>query len=249
MRTIFLLGLFVALAVLSLILVSAINQYQAKRTLISRKIHQLKLRVSELDELATAVDTLVESPEIASLINDEALDMIDAMLKAEPENQPLQVLQHTLAGKRDEFANLERDRALYRIRDSDAAIAKTLYMLNEAGRILRKRQASGKLEVAEMEVFVGELAWAHLLVGVVSYISQGQKLQRRGDVLRAHAFYKKAQDIALNTSTNDDRKHKLIREINDLTHNRIQQLSREFMPEAHNVNGDTKPLKDKVSGF
>ncbi len=243
MWPVFFLSLFLVLALASLIVVSAINQFQERKRMVARKVQQLRLRVTELDELATAVDSLVESPQIAGHINDEAIDMVEAMLNLDSENQGLIVIQQTLLSKRSSFASIEREREIYRLRESDAAIARTLYMLNEAGRILRRRQAAEKLNLAEMEFYLKDLAWAHMLVGVVSTVAQGQKVQVKGDYLRAHAYFKRAQQVAVQTSSNDERKNELVKEITNLMHNKAKYLSLRFMPESqpseHEKNDQT----------
>lgn len=244
--------LFLALIMVSLLVVSAINQRQTRRRLIARKLLELKRRTTELDELASMIDSVVESPQIAGIVNDEAIDTIHAMLRLDPNSQALQVLLHSMQEKAHEFENLGRSREIYRLRESDAAIARTLYELNETGRILRRRQSAGKLEMAELETYIRDLAWSHLLVGVVSNVGQGQKCLERGDILRAHAFFKKAQQVAIKTSSTDERRHRLIKEATDLMNNRSKMLSQEFMPELKpemraSLNAKSTPPPESIT--
>lgn len=192
----------------------------------------MKRRVDELDEMALALDHLVESPEIAAELNTEAVDLLEAMLQLAPEDQVLEVSLHNAQQLTEELRNPTRERDINRIQDSDAAIARSLYLLNEAGRILRKRQSKGKLELSRMESYIHELAWSHLMVGVTTHVAQGHKCVKKGNILRGFAFYKKAQEVAIQTSTQDTRRHQLISELSDIMSNRRKSLSPELMPEV-----------------
>ncbi|SMF31162.1 hypothetical protein SAMN02745866_02044 [Alteromonadaceae bacterium Bs31] len=243
MSDISLVVLFLAIAMAALMLVSAVNQKQLRSRVISQKLAQMKRRVADMEELAVNVDSLVDSAEIAKHVNDEVLDMIEIMRTLDGSSQSLLVMKDSAQRLADEYHNPQRPREIYRLQDSDAAIARSLYQLNDAGRIIRKRQAEGKLEIAQMENCIHELAWAHMLVAVTSSIAQGHKAMNRGDVLRAFAFYKKAQQVAMQTSSTDERRQELIKQITDMLNNKRKSLSTDFMPETQfNPSKDSEPL-------
>lgn len=221
-----------AMAFLSLIIVSAVNQRQSRARMISRQVAQMKRRVTELEDMVLTVDRLVDSADLARHLNEEVIHLIRSMERLDAGSQTLQVNLHNAEQLGEELRNPGRQREIYRLQESDSAIARALFQLNDAGRVLRKRQASGKLEVAQLEAFIKELAWAHLMVAVVSNVAQGHKALNRGDVLRAYAFYKKAQQVAMQTSLADDRRHRLIRELSDMLQNRRKSLSTDLMPET-----------------
>lgn len=244
-----LLLILILLAMMSLLIVSAVNQRQTRSRLIARRLIQMKRRVEELDEMALSLDRFVESPYIAVQIIDEAVDMIHSMQKLDPGSQPLEVSLQNAERLADELRNPSRNREIYRLLESDAAIARALYQMNDSGRILRKRQARGRLEMAQMESYIQELSWAHMMVGVVSNVGQGHKALNRGDVLKAYAFYKKAQQVAIQTSNSDERRHKLIKELSDILANRRKFLSLEFMPESeYNPSVDAESLPSGMAG-
>ncbi|WP_045859930.1 hypothetical protein [Teredinibacter purpureus] len=247
MSSITLLVIFIIIAMISLIVVSAVNERQTRSRLIGRKLVQMKRRVDDLEEMAVTLDGLVDSPEIARHVNEEVIDLISGMIRLDPESQSLFVIKNTAEQLAEEFRNPNRPREIYRLQESDSAIARTLFLLNETGRILRKRQAAGKLEMAEMEALINDLAWAHMMVGVVSNIGHGHKALNRGDVLKAYAFYKKAQQVAMQTSISDDRRHEIIKEIGELMTNQRKALSEEYMPENHyNPKPDTESLPSSM---
>lgn len=192
----------------------------------------MKRRVAELEEFAAALDTLVENPAIAIAVCEEAIDIIQAMMRLSPNSHYLEANMNTAQQLYDQFSDPSRARDLYRLQQSDASIARSLYILNEAGRILRKRETKGALELAQMEMYIHELAWAHLMVSVVSHVAQGHKAYSRGDVLKAYAFYKKAQQVAIQTNSGDERKHQLVREIGEMMSNKRRFLSVSIMPET-----------------
>ena len=189
------------------------------------------------------MDTLVDSPDIARHVNDEVIDMITLMMQMDTNSQPLQITMHNAQLLAEEFRNTERSRDIYRLRESDSAIARTLYQLNDAGRVLRRRQAAGKMEVAQLEASIRDLSWTHMMVGVISNIAQGHKALNRGDVIRAYAFYKKGQQVAVQTSNSDERRHTLIKEISELMNNQRKSLSLSLMPESqYNPSRDSDSL-------
>jgi len=224
--------LFLGLAMTSLLVVSAVNQRQTRTRLVARKLAQMKRRAAELEEMAVSLDSIVESPDVARFINDEVLDMIAVMIKLDSNSQSLRVAQENAERLADELRDPSRKREIYRLQESDAALARTLFHLNDAGRILRRRQAAGKMEISQLQECIQDLAWSHMMVAVVSHVAQGHKAMRRGDVLRSLAFYKKAQQVALQTSSSDNRRHQLIKELSELMNNRRRALSLTFMPES-----------------
>ncbi len=235
--------LFLIVAMTALMLVSAVNQRQRRSRLISQKLTQMKRRVTDMEELAVSIDSLVDSPHIARYVNDEVLEMIDKMLLLDRGSQGLLVMKENAERLAEELNNPHRERETYRLQESDSAIARCLYQLNDAGRIIRKRQASGHLEIAQMESCIHDLAWAHLMVAVVSNVAQGHKAMNRGDVLRAFAFYKKAQQVAMQTSTTDERRQELITQITDMLNNKRKALDTKFMTETqHNPSKDSASL-------
>jgi hypothetical protein len=95
-----------------------------------------------------------------------------------------------------------------------------------------------------MNAFITELAWSHIVIKVFTYIGQGHRAMSKNDILSAHAFYKKAQQIlSKSTHTNPDR-HTMIKEISEMLANKRKSLSENLMPETHMnpLSGDSKPL-------
>jgi len=227
-----LLILLLVLALISLIAVSAINQFQTRKKRVSRQLSQIKRRVEELDEIAIMLDRLLESASVSVELNNEAIELLDHMQQLDPDNQALPVAIENARRLANELNDTNRTRDLNRIQESDAALAKTLFLINEAGRILRKRQSKGKLEISKLEAYIHELSWSYLMVGVTTNVAQGHKCINRGNILRGFAFYKKAQELAIQTSSQDERRHRLIAELSDMMSNRRRYISPDLMPET-----------------
>ncbi len=236
--------IFLFMTFLSLSLVSIVNRRQMRARLISQKITQIKRRVAELEEFAAILDTLVENPEIAQAICEEAIDLIQTMLQLSPESHYLEANMNTAQQLYDQFSDPHRSREIYRLQESDATIARSLYVLNEAGRVLRKRQTKGTIELSQMEAYIQDLSWAHLMVSVVSHVGQGHKAYNKGDVLKAHAFYKKAQQVALQTNNGNEKRHQLVKEISEMMSNKRRYLSHNIMPETdyNPIANDDNPM-------
>lgn len=231
MNTIF---LFLLVAGIALLVVSLINRQQMRARLINQKVSQMRRRVNELEELIVAIEPLVESLTIPRLINQELIDMIQHMITLKPDSQ--NYLASSLANAQhqaEDLADEAKPREIYRLQESDAAIARNQYYLNEAAVIIRRQQAKGKLEISEMETFIEELSWAHLMVNVISHVGQGHKALNRGDVLTAYHFYRKSQSLLMESGHPDNRRHRMIKELTDILSNRTKIISFDLMPETN----------------
>ncbi len=225
--------LFVALAAFSLIAVSWVNGRETKRRVLSKKLKELRQRILATEELILEVDQMVESRAISKLMNDEIIEMILAMKQANPETGYLDASHQTAIARADALNDESVPTALDRLKESDAQIAKGKKVLEDAAVILRRQQATGKLSFEEMNAFLSELSWGHLMVDAITHVGQGHKAQRRHDVLSAHAFYKKAQQILMHSSHPDKRRHRFIKELSEMLSNKRTAISEDIMPENH----------------
>lgn len=236
--------LFLLVAGSALLIVSLINRQQMRARLITQKLSQMRRRVSELEELVAAIEPLVESLSIPRLINQDLIDLIQHMINLKPDSQAYLSSSLTTAQQQaNELADEGKPREIYRLQESDAAIARNQYYLNEAAVIIRRLQAKGKIELAEMEVFIQELSWSHLMVNVISHIGQGHKALNRGDVITAYHFYRKSQSLLMESTHPDNRRHRMIKEITDILSNRTKTISIDLMPETlHNPSANAANL-------
>lgn len=223
---------FLLLASAALLTVSVINASQTRKRLINQRIITLKRKVSELTELATALEKLTGSTELEKVILDETVDILNGMLQLSPNSQAVELTLETTLERINEISVPGYSVQLFRLMESDAQIARAQYILGEAAIIVRKRQASGSIELVQMNSYIEELAWANLTVPIVSLTAQGHKAIRRGDVLRAYAFYKRAQQDAMASPLGDERRHQFIRELSELQSNSRKSLSVSLMPET-----------------
>ena len=229
--------LLLGLAFASLFLVSYINGQQTRKRLINNKFNQLKRRASELVELGATIEPLLESPRILAIMNNEVIDIIEKMRQLVPSSPFIEIGLENAGERAEELASPDYKITTYRMMESDAAIARAQHGLNEAAIAIRKNQAAGQIEVSEMDMYIRELAWANLMVSVITMIGHGHKAAKRGDILRAHAFYKKALEKATQPGLQDERQNQYISEIGEILNNKRKSLSVELMPET-NFNPD-----------
>jgi len=225
--------LFCALAITSLIAVSWVNEREKRQRILSKKLKQMRQQVGSTEELIIEIEQMVESRAIAKLLNDEIIDMIQAMKASNPESGYLDASQQTAIARTETLNDESIPIALDRVKDSDAQIARAQKSLEEAAAILRRQQAGGKLSFEEMNAFLSELSWSHLMVEVVTHVGQGHKAQRRQDVLSSHAFYKKAQQLLMKSNHPDKRRHRFIKELSEMLANKRTAISVDIMPETH----------------
>lgn len=234
---------FAALALGALFFVGFINQRQTRARIIAQKVVQLKRRVVEIEEMAASIEPLVESAGLCKTLLDEALELITVIAELDKSGQFCDAHRTNAQQSIEQIMTSANHDTLYRAQLSDAAIARTQYLINEAALITRKRQAAEKLELAEMEAFVNELTWANIMVVVITHIVEGHKAVNKGDVFKAYAFYKKAQQVLLQANTLDKRRHKMVKQLGEIMANKRKTLSSDVMPETqHNPSNDTKDL-------
>lgn len=216
----------------ALLTVSYVNSMQTRKRLIQQRLAQLKRKVAEKEELASVIEPLLGSTEIEKIVLEDILDTLKGMQQLSPGSTSLEISVESIIKRLDEVNDPAYHARLNRVLDSDAQIARARYQLGEAGRIVRKRQAAGLIELARMNTFIEELAWAHLMVLVVSLVAQGQKAMTNSNVLRAYSFYKKAQEGAMAGNVKDERRYQLIKELGEMQSGNRTSLSIDLMPEA-----------------
>ena len=234
-----------AVAIFALAGVSFANHLHTQQQLRRQRSQQLRRRVTELEEIALTVEPLVESLAIAKLINEENLAVTRAALQLDPASQGLNAHLDRAETLAQDFADEGRPRKIDRLLESDAAIARAKYYISEAIHILRRQQAKGRLEVDELEILVSELAWAHLMVQVVSMVAQGHKAIQRGNLLSSSAFYRKAQQKLIDTLHSDRRRHKMIRQLGEILDGERRVLDEDLMPETRFNPSSAPPTQSR----
>ncbi len=240
--------IFCAIGFCSIVAVSLVNQRQRRTKVMRQKLNHMRRRVNELEDLVTAIDALVESRAIARLVNDEVINLLRAMLQLDHSAGHIQASLNAAENRATDLSQEGQDRQLNRLQESDAQIARAQHQLTEAGRVLRRQHAKGNLSIEELDVFSKELSWAYLLVGVISTVAQGHKALNRGNVVNAHAFYKKAQFSLTQSQHADPRRYRLIKEIGDLLQRRRRFLSPDLMPETQYNPPETVPAGSNGPG-
>ena len=234
-----LLIIFLALAFASLFIVSYVNRQQTRKRLVNSKFNQLKRLASDYVETGLIIESLLESPNILKVVNNEVIQIIHKMQQLNPDSPFIAIGLENAEFRRDELENPEYTMPINRAMDSDASVARAQSALTEAAKIVRNQQTHGQIELGEMEMYIRDLSWAYMMVSVITLIGQGHKATNRADILRAHAFYKKALEKATQSGHKEERQDQLISEIGEILSNRRKALSIELMPETHLNPGQT----------
>lgn len=240
MNSVTVISVFLILIVFSLVVVSFANRVQTRNRMVRQKAFQIKRRIDDLEEVCSSIEPLLESVLIPRLINEEVLDLIRSLQQLDPNMSSLDVKRANAQEIAHNLASGQRTQPLYRVQPSDAAIARNKYYLTEAARVVRRHQAIGRLDAAELDTNIRELSWAHLMTEVISYITQGHKAVNRNDPMAAYGFYRRAQNVLITASVRDDRRHRFIKEISDMLEGKRLAISTELMPETE-FNPTAKP--------
>lgn len=221
--------ILVFLMLVTLFAVSVINRMQQRQR--ERRLQQRRLRIQadELGEVVTCLEQTIPNRSITKHINDMIIELQQQMLSLEDKNP-----EHIEAAIRkseiysEEMLNPQTRPVISYQRDSDAQIAKTQLHLNEAMHMVTQLAARGGINEIELETYLSELRWAYLMVSVMSYIGQGDKSIAISDRFSAQAFYRKAQQLLMESMHQDPRRLKMIKELSEMVDGDRVGLSREL---------------------
>lgn len=230
MMTLLFILIFITLAALGL--VSIINQMQKRERASRMQQRQLRLQVELLEEVVDCLMQTLPNRQTAKHVNDEILDLLQKILQLERRNTTHIEASIKYAETRgNELVALKsRPRTSY-LKDSDVQIAQAQSHLNKAAQVLRHQHSLGRVSDEELDVYLNELSWAHLMVSAVSFIGQGYKASGRGDIFSAQAYYKKAQYLLIESTHSDPKRMRMIRELGETIAGTRKVLSEDLMPE------------------
>lgn len=236
--------IFCSIAILSLLVVSIANQREEKMRSRRIRLHKLKMRVDELESLLVQVGPLIESSDVLVQLSEEIVDMYQAMQALDDSLSYLPAAIASAEARNQQLMGSQLPRPA-RLMESDARIALAQKHLTEAARIIRHRQAHGKISLEEMQVYLRELSYQHLMVDVISMVAQGHKATNRSNPLSAQAFYKKARHLLIQSTHSDPRRHEFIREVAAILDGKAKSISPALMPETF-MNPDRQQEADQL---
>lgn len=214
----------------ALIAISIINRIQLRQRQRRLEQRRLRIRTEELSDLVACLAETIPNRTITKHINDIIVQLQQQMLALEDKNTELleQAIQKAEAYSEELVGATGQLPQVSYQRDSDAQIAKTQLYLTEAMQLITQLAAQGTLNEAELSSYLSELRWAHLMVGVMSYIAQGDKAMGISDRFSAQAFYRKAQHVLMESMHQDPRRLKMIKELGELVDGNRETLSPEL---------------------
>lgn len=209
--------------------VSVLNRMQQRQR--QRRLQQRRLRVQaeELTEIVGCLEQTLPNRAITKHINDMVIVLQQQMLVLEEKNHEhleAAILKSELYS--EELLNPKNRQSINYQRDSDAQIAKTQLYLNQAMHLVMQLAAQGTINEVELDAYLDELRWAYLMVSVMSYIGQGDKSLAISDRFSAQAFYRKAQQLLMESMHQDPRRLKMIKELSEMVDGDRVGLSRDL---------------------
>jgi len=224
-----LLAILIFITLATLLLVSILNRIQQRQRQRRQQQRRLRLQVEALQDMLQCLEQTLANPTIARHINDRIIDLLNQILALEDRHT-----EHieTAIHKAEAYANQltspgYTNRASYQ-RDSDAQIAKSQAHLLEVIDLMPHLAVQGKISEVELDIYRKELRWAHLMVAVMSFVAQGDKCMAISDRFSAQAFYRKAQQLLMESLDPDPRRLKLIKELSELIDGSRNNLSRDL---------------------
>jgi hypothetical protein len=221
--------ILVFLMLITLFGVSVIGRIQQRQRM--RRLQQRRLRVQaeELIEVVACLEQTLPNRTITKHINDMIIALQQQMLTLEdnhPEHIEAAIQRSELYS--EELINPKNRHSISYQRESDAQIAKTQLHINETMHLITQLAAQGTINEVELDAYMVELRWAHLMVSVMSYIGQGDKSIAISDRFSAQAFYRKAQQLLMESMHQDPRRLKMIKELSEMVDGGRVGLSRDL---------------------
>jgi hypothetical protein len=209
--------------------VSVINRIQQRQRQRRLQQRRLRIQVEELTEIVSCLEQTLPNRTITKHINDMIIDLQQQMLVLEEKNHEhieAAIIKSELYS--EELLNPKNRQSINYQRESDAQIAKTQLYLNEAMHLVMQLAAQGTINEVELDAYLVELRWAYLMVSVMSYIGQGDKSMAISDRFSAQAFYRKAQQLLMESMHQDPRRIKMIKELSEMVDGDRVGLSRDL---------------------
>lgn len=215
----------------ALVVVSIVNNIQQQQRMRRLQQRRLRIQVDELHEMLSCLEHTLINPAIAKLVNEAIIDILHQILNLEDKNTEYIETAIRKAEAHSELLARPTHVPLVRYQqDSDAQIAKTQLLLGETISFLPHLAAQGKISEAELDVYLSDVQWAKLMVPTMSFIAQGDKSMGISDRFTAQAFYRKAQQVLMESMHPDPRRLRMIKELSEMIDGSRQSLSREFKP-------------------
>lgn len=217
------------LMILALVTVSVVNRMQLRQRERRLEQRRLRIRAEEMVEVVNCLAQTLPNRMITKHVNDMIVHLQQQMLALGEKNTELleQAIQKTEAYSEELLSSDNRGAIGYQ-RESDAQIAKTQLHLHDAMQLVTQLAAQGTINEAELSSYLSELRWAHLMVAVMSYIGQGEKSMAISDRFSAQAFYRKAQQLLMESMHQDPRRLKMIKELGEIVDGARTGLSKEL---------------------
>lgn len=225
--------ILVFLMLITLFAVSVINRIQHRQRQRRFQLRRLRIQVEEITEVVACLEQTIPNRSITKHINDMIIELQHQMLSLEDRNtEHIEAAIWKTELHSEELINPQSRTPVSYQRESDAQIAKTQLHLNEAMHLITNLAGRGVINEAELDAYLSELRWAYLMVSVMSYIGQGDKSMAISDRFSAQAFYRKAQQLLMESMHQDPRRLKMIKELGEIVDGDRAGLSRELLNAA-----------------
>mgnify|MGYP005857712481 CR=1 FL=1 len=220
-----------ALLAFSLFAVHQVNRWEARLRQRRLRQHRLRMTLETLEEVLVEVESTLANPDLTRSLNDEILDRLQDLLNlAGSKGNLVQTRLHHAQERQDQMARAGNGPTRF-MRESDAQVAHTKACLHKAAEVLRKRGHLGILNSSELGRYLEQLRWAELMVDVVTFLAEGHKTLRRGDIIAALAYYKKAQSLLINSDHPNEARIKIVQELDEVITGKRKDISPNLIPE------------------
>lgn len=205
---------------------SVLDRIDQKNRRERLRLRRLQAYAEDLQDILSTLTQTQPTPKTLLAINQHLIDIYEEMLSIP--NTPNETIEPLLVIAREhqqQWQEVSEPRVANYTRESDAQIARTQMHLNGAMELLPTLAGKDIISAQDLPELLNQLRWAHLMISTMSFIAQGDRAMAISDRFSAFAFYRKAQQLLMESLHSDPRRVKLIRELGEIIDGDREDLS------------------------
>lgn len=218
--------------VISVVCSTYIEIRQKRKSENQTRIRRLRWDSEQLNDLAMAIEPIMDDQAATLLILEEALLMQEKILVISP-SDPLSI--STLAVNRQNISRLQaiEPQLLNLWYEDEDSIHDTQKLIAAVVKVL-KHQADNNISIqSTILIIINDLMWVKFMVRTRSYLEIAKNAETE-DRHKAHVHYRKALTLLRNTDLPHDSKNDLIKQVSDT----IRENQRHAANEQDKLNTD-----------
>lgn len=228
--------LFLIASIATLAVISFLTRTEEKERIRRQSQRKMKIQAESMIEIINCLEQITPTRMIPKLINDEVINLLTAISQLDKSPPPhlLSTIERAQLRSKELMNSQNKTKISYH-KESDSQIKYAQFQLGEGVKVLRQLHTKSIITDSELSTYESELSWASLMVGLASQIAQGQEFAALGDNSTAQEYFKKAQQILLQSVHQDSRRQSMIKELDEMIAGTRRAMSKHLLSEQSSL--------------